>query len=309
MSCANNILSKFLSITDVGIIILDEKLNILLWNSFVANVTGICNEAAMGKGIYEILPSLNKNYFRKSIDIVLNNGHKMFFSAALHRKLISDHRELNTKIGRVEIADKSFIMLELIDVTNQFVRVKQLKKYIKELYLLNKELKEKEKIIKKMAYYDDLTGVANRTLFYKLAGKLLSNAKRNNSILGVMFVDVDNFKNINDTYGHKTGDHVLTEVAHMLKKCTRKSDVVCRFGGDEFLVLLSDLKDYDNFEIIASRILNEKNKILGCDGEKIDLSISIGASFYPNDGDNINDLIEKADKAMYRIKNTRKSAK
>ena len=95
---------------------------------------------------------------------------------------------------------------------------------------------------------------------------------------------------------------MLTEVAHMLKKCTRKSDVVCRFGGDEFLVLLSDLKDYDNFEIIASRILNEKNKILGCDGEKIDLSISMGASFYPNDGDNIDDLIEKADKAMYRIK-------
>ncbi len=306
MSYVNNIVSEFLSKTDVGVIILDEKFDILFWNNFMTSVTGICNETAIGKNIYKILPNLNKNYFKKSMDIVLNNGHEMFFSAALHKKLISNKRELNIKICKVEIDDRRFVMLTLIDVTNQFARVKELKKYIKQLHLLNKELKEKEKIIEKMAYYDHLTGVANRALFYKLAENLLSNAKRNNSILGVIFLDIDNFKEINDTYGHKTGDRVLTELAQILTKCTRKSDVVSRFGGDEFLVLLSNIKDYDDFEIIVSRISNEKNKILGCDGEKIDLSISMGISFYPNDGDNIDDLIEKADKAMYEAKNAGK---
>lgn len=306
MRYMNKIVYDILNKIDIGIVILSEKLEVLLWNSFMERTTGISKKMSIGKGFYEILPNLNKDYFRKSIDSVLNSGYEMFFSAAMHEKLINDNQDLNIKISRIDNCDRKLIMLEFVDVTNQFVRIGQLKEYINKLYLLNKKLKEKEKIIQKLAYYDSLTGLANRTLFYKFAEKFLSNAKRNNTIFGLLLIDIDNFKNINDTYGHNAGDDALIEVANILKKCTRKSDVVSRFGGDEFLVLLSNIKDYKDHNIVISRILNEEKKILSSYGEEIKFSLSIGASFYPYDGNNICDLMIKADEAMYKVKKAKR---
>ena len=120
--------------------------------------------------------------------------------------------------------------MECIDVTSQMLRVNQLKEYSNELYLLNKELKE----IEKLAYYDQLTGLANRTFFDDVAKKFLEKAKRNNSKIGLMFIDIDQFKEINDMYGHKIGDKTIVEVANILCKNTRKCDIVSRYGGDEF---------------------------------------------------------------------------
>lgn len=306
MRYMNKIIYDILNKIDVGIVILNEDLEILLWNSFMEHTTGLSGKMSIGKDFFDVLPNLNKNYFRESIDRVLTSGYEMFFSAAMHGKLINNNQDLNIKINRLDNFDKKFIMLEFIDVTNQFVRIKQLKEYINKLYLLNKELKEKEKTIQKLAYYDSLTGTANRTLFYKFAERFLSNAKRTNGILGLLLIDIDNFKNINDTYGHKAGDDALIEVANTLKSCIRKSDVVSRFGGDEFLVLLSNIKNYKDYNIVISRILNKKNKILSYKGDKINISLSIGASFYPHDGNEICDLIMKADEAMYRVKKAKR---
>lgn len=139
-------------------------------------------------------------------------------------------------------------------------------------------------------------------LFYEIAERFLNEAKRNNSLLGLMFIDVDNFKSINDTYGHKAGDKALAEIAGMLTKCTRKNDVVARFGGDEFLILLPYIKNFDNYKVIASRITKSRNKIKNSNGEDINISLSIGVSFYPYDGESINELMEQADKAMYDAK-------
>lgn len=295
---------------DIGVIILNKRHQVLLWNGYMEHITGKNDKEVAGKDFFEVFPNLNKNYFKKSIDRVIKSGYEMFFSAAMHKRQISNSKDLNIKISRVENCGKKLIVIEFIDVTNQLARIKQLREYIKKLYLLNKELKEKEKTIQKLAYYDNLTGVANRALFYKFAEKILSKAKRNNSIFGLLLIDVDNFKEINDTYGHKIGDDVLIEVAKILTKCTRKSDIVSRFGGDEFLILLSEIRDYADCKIVTSRILNERNKTVKCNGIEINISLSIGISFYPKDGKNICDLMTKADEAMYinkksnRLKNT-----
>jgi PleD family two-component response regulator len=127
----------------------------------------------------------------------------MFFSAAMHQDLMHTEERFNIKISRIQDENRTSLLLEFHNVTGQMAQVKQLKKYIKELYHVNKELKEKEKEIEYLAYYDQLTGVANRTLFYILAEKYIQNAKRNNSLLGIMFIDIDKFKSINDTYGHQ----------------------------------------------------------------------------------------------------------
>lgn len=285
-----------------GIVILNDRLEILLWNGYMEAITGIHKLDVLDKNIYQVLPNLNKSCYMNSINHIIHDGYKGFFSSSMHEGLINHKRKLNLKISKFEKDEAVFLLLEFIDVTNQMTRVDQLKNYVKELSLLNKNLQEKEKVIKNLAYYDQLTKVANRTMFYKHAEKILCTAKRNNSLLGLMFVDVDRFKCINDTYGHEIGDQVLIRVAHMLTEATRKNDVVARFGGDEFLVLLTDIKSYNNYQVIVSRIMNTTNSIMNCQGEEIDISLSIGVSFYPDDGDNIDALIVKADEAMYMAK-------
>lgn len=298
----NRILYDIFNNLDEGIIILNEELEISLWNYNMECITGISKKKVIRNNIYKVMPGLNMNYINKAIEDVKNTGCKMFFSAAMHKGLVSNRENLNLKISRLECGRSRLLLLEFIDVTNQVKQIYKLKSYVHELYKVNKELREKEKIIRNLAYYDKLTGVANRTLFYELAKELLDNAKRSNTMLGLMFIDVDKFKSINDTYGHDTGDKVLIKVAEILKDAIRKNDIVARHGGDEFLILLPYIKDISNCENIVSRIVNSKNKIINYNGNSINISMSMGISLYPDDGNSIDILIAEADKAMYNAK-------
>lgn len=302
MISLDRILYDILDSINEGIIILNEDLKILFWNGHMKSLTNIDEEDVINNCIYDVIPNLNKGYFKELMNGVINSGRNMFLSAAMHKNLLNSNKDLNLKISRIERDKLSFVLIEFIDVTNQFLRIHQLKKYIDALYFLNKELKEKEKTINKLAYYDSLTGLANRMLFYNIADKLYINAKKSNSLLGLMFIDVDKFKSINDTYGHIKGDEVIVHVANILKEYTRKEDIVARFGGDEFLILLPAIKSYDDCKVVASRILNGGNKLLSCGEEQIKISLSIGISLLRHDGNNINELVLKADKAMYMAK-------
>ncbi|WP_228725099.1 GGDEF domain-containing protein [Caproicibacter fermentans] len=198
--------------------------------------------------------------------------------------------------------DQKRLLLEFTEVTDSFERIRQLRESISQLRLLNQELKQKEKAIQSLAYYDQLTGVANRALFYELAEKFLRAAERNHEVLGLMFIDVDNFKQINDTYGHEAGDKVLVQIAGILTAATRRNDVVARYGGDEFLILLPQINAPDNYKIVVSKILQAKRDAIVCNGISVEICLSVGVSFYPQDGDSIDQLIVKADRAMYIAK-------
>lgn len=296
-------LFHILNYVNEGIIITNDKLDILFWNEHMERITDIKQEHALDNNLYNTIPSMDRNYFKEAIKSVIEKDYKYFFSSSMHKGLISANGEFNLKVSGFKKDGCKYLIFECIDVTSQITRINQLKEYANELYFLNKELKKKEKEIEKLAYYDRLTGVANRTLFYNMAEKFLDSAKRNNEKLGLMFIDIDRFKDINDMYGHKIGDKVLVEVANLLTKNTRKNDIVSRHGGDEFLILLPDIKSYANYKIIASRIANVNKRVKVHDKLEIKIPLSIGVSFYPRDGDSIDELISKADKAMYCVKN------
>ncbi len=153
-----------------------------------------------------------------------------------------------------------------------------------------------------LAYHDGLTALPNRGLFNKLLSQAISQARRYHRQLAVAFIDLDRFKQINDTLGHEAGDELLKEVANRLKACVRNSDTVARLGGDEFVVLLTELADEHYAAIVAQKIITSVAKPFALLGQEFRVTASIGISSYPKDGPDEQTLTKNADIAMYQAK-------
>ena len=165
------------------------------------------------------------------------------------------------------------------------------------------ELEESQRQLTRMAFYDSLTGLPNRVLFYERLQQQLQLDQRHNQKSGIMFIDLDKFKLINDNYGHDIGDKLLQVAAQRISDCfTRKCDTVARIGGDEFTVLLPDIKDTHDCTVMAENILSRFRLPIHIDELTLKTSPSIGIAFAPDSGCNVNSLMKNADTAMYRAK-------
>lgn len=285
-----------------GVVILDEDFRIVLANASFLGFFGKGRENFTGVELRDVLPGFGKPLYHRLFTETLNSGCCFFLSAAIHKDLLDCREKFNIRLSRIG-KEKAYLLLEFIDVTAEFTRIQELRGNMKKLVRINRRLAEKEKSIRSLAYYDSLTGVANRTFFLEVADRTIQAAERNNDLIGLMFVDVDQFKAINDTYGHEKGDGILCHVAKVLTNSTRKTDLVARYGGDEFLVLLPKLKEERDSIVIAEKI-NHRNRISSsCCG--FDVSFSIGVSFYPQNGKSLKELIRKADRAMYAAKHAK----
>ena len=153
-----------------------------------------------------------------------------------------------------------------------------------------------------LAYYDALTGLPNRQLFYDRIGQAIVHAKRDGSGFAILFIDLDRFKDINDSLGHSFGDKLLQAAACRIKGVVRETDTVSRLGGDEFTIFLSETGSERDVAAIASSIVQSSEIPLDVDGRKIHLTASVGIARYPNDGRDVDTLVKNADVAMYRAK-------
>lgn len=164
--------------------------------------------------------------------------------------------------------------------------------------------KEEERIIH-LAYHDGLTDLFNHKFFYERLREETSRANRYDSKFGVMYIDMDKFKEINDTYGHDYGDLVLKEIAKRILACTRKNDIAARIGGDEFALLLLNIKSSRDVEMVVDKLQKAMESPVIAGNKKLSIRASIGSSIFPDDGSNADYLIKLADKAMYDMKNKR----
>ncbi|MFK5986143.1 MAG: PAS domain S-box protein [Pseudomonadota bacterium] len=162
--------------------------------------------------------------------------------------------------------------------------------------------KQAENKITYMAQHDLLTNLPNRRLFEELSNLELHTAKRNKGGLAILFIDIDHFKLVNDTLGHAVGDEVLQKIATRLQALVRKSDIVSRFGGDEFVILLSSQGSSDGAQKIAQAIVNSISSPFQIEGQLASVGASIGIAIYPANGNSVDALIQVADKSMYRAK-------
>ncbi|NEU29790.1 EAL domain-containing protein [bacterium LRH843] len=200
--------------------------------------------------------------------LLKKNGEEMFVEAAFS-PIIDEHKRVNN------------LVLVMRDIT---------------------ERKKTEHTIYHLAYHDTLTELPNRRFFMEYVRKEVYRAKRNQSQLAVMFLDVDHFKNVNDSCGHEVGDLVLTEAAKRIRACLRSNDIVARIGGDEFTVLLTNVKSMTEVQGVAQRIKESFQESISSGDKTHELSCSIGISLFPTDGVDVDELLKRADTALYVVK-------
>lgn len=192
------------------------------------------------------------------------------------RTLLLNARQIEQEVGKERI-----ILLAIEDITER-------KKY--------------EEKIQQMAFHDSLTGLPNRKLFSDRLGIVLAQAKRNKKKVGIVMLDLDNFKDVNDTLGHDVGDTLLKAVAERLSVILRKSDTVARFGGDEFVLIFPDMEVIEEAIQVVQKIIDRFHKPFLIDTHQLVVTTSIGIAVYPNDGMDEEILMKNADIAMYQAK-------
>lgn len=166
----------------------------------------------------------------------------------------------------------------------------------------DRELRSKQNRLDYLAHHDTLTGLPNRLLFHDRLHHAIQKALRTQQKIGLLFLDLDRFKNINDSLGHQMGDQLLKQVAHRLTNIIRQSDTLARLGGDEFVIALEEDADSRNICAVAQKIIDTLAKVFHIDDNELYITASIGISLFPNNGETVESLMKSADVAMYRAK-------
>ena len=214
-----------------------------------------------------------------------------------HTRVVHNHK---TKDG-----DDRYIELSvapLFDKEKNCIGVIESARDITSHLHIQNELREQKNMLDYQAHHDALTGLPNRVLLNDRLTQVIEKAKRNSSKFALLFIDLDHFKEINDSLGHLIGDEILKTVSSRLKESLRDEDTVARLGGDEFVVILEELHEVQDSSLIATKILETLSQPINVKGNILYVSASIGLSVYPNDGDSAQNLLKYADSAMYKAK-------
>lgn len=272
----------------ISLIEIDHRGMIENWNLEAENTFQHKAEEVMGQNVYELLVPKND----------ISNIDHLITSAWQSNQIITSINKNIRKDGQELLCHWANLPFETED--------KNRKRVICMARDITQE-KAMEEQLYKAAHYDDLTGLPNRTLVLSLLKEAIADAKRHGMQLALMFVDLDDFKAINDTFGHLAGDKVLKQLAERIQHSLRESDLVGRLSGDEFLVVIKDLNGTEHLEQLRSKILDAIQMPIIVENKTLEMHASIGTSLYPKDTQDIQQLIQIADQSMYKIKAAFKS--
>lgn len=209
-----------------------------------------------------------------------------------------DHKIRALKVGAKDFVAKPFDLVEVKSRIHNMLEVR----------LLYKQLDQYNQVLESLALHDALTGLPNRRLLMDRLSLAIAHAHRNKCTMAVMNLDLDGFKQINDTLGHDAGDILLGMVAARLVGTVRQEDTVARLGGDEFVIALWELSHSDGVAELASKVVQAVSRPYNIQGHGVRMTVSIGVSIYPTHGDKVDMLMKNADLALYEAKHTGKNA-
>ncbi|GBG15426.1 diguanylate cyclase [Novimethylophilus kurashikiensis] len=270
-----------------GVVITDDKAVITAINKGFTEITGYTEDDILGHPIYRLRSDEHgKEFYHAIWHVVIQEGR--WRGEVWNRR--KDGSAFPGWLTITEVADADGNAINYVAVFSDVSEVRQVENRLQEL-----------------VNHDPLTGLPNRRLLNELMGHAIKRAEREQSMIGVLFIDLDRFKTINDSLGHQMGDKLLVEVASRLRSAMRESDAVARLGGDEFVVMVDDLRDIEDARLIAQKIIASLHQEFIIEGKEFFIGASIGISVYPNHGREVDDLLKAADIAMYQVKNQGKN--
>ncbi|MEH7246142.1 diguanylate cyclase [Neobacillus niacini] len=272
-------------------VIVQNKHHIVLVNPAGVELLGQeCSKTMIGRSIWEFIDSENKESIEyKLIEMIKKN--KIDKPEQFEERLIRwDNKEFYAEITAIPMVFNGEPVMQILlkDITDR---------------------KMSESELESLAFFDSLTGIRNRRSFHDLLELSIETAVKNGEQLALLYMDLDNFKDVNDTFGHDMGDELLKQIANRLINNVRENSVLGRIGGDEFLILLKDIKGFRNVEKIARRLYKVLQQPYQIKEHYIKTTASIGISIYPKDGTSSETLIKFADQALYSAKETRNQLK
>ncbi len=274
----------------------------IILNQAYCQLTGYPLEILMEKSDYDIFPKHEADAFWSQNELVFQTGQAQENEEELTDAFGTTHLIATKKSLHKDAAGNVFLVGIIRDITERKRAEQELRQTAAELTRANIELKLSEDRLRYLAYHDALTGLGNRKYFHESLSQSLEQARSNNQLVAVMYLDLDGFKQVNDTLGHDTGDQLLKVVAQRLTNGLRNSDIVSRLGGDEFTVILTGIPQAEYAARVAEKILQALSQVFVLEGQNVFVTVSIGISIYPLDGEVEETLIKRADTAMYSAK-------
>lgn len=289
------------------IFVKNEQHQWIVLNEAYCEFIGYPNRLLIEKSDYDFFPKHEADVFREQDELIFQTHQpqeheEKFTDAYGNTYLIATKRSLHK-----DAAGNYFLVGVIRDITQRKIIEEELKRTAAELFRSNNELKRKEDHLRYLAYHDPLTGLSNRKFFTEQLYESLHWAQSNNLLLALLFIDLDGFKQVNDTLGHEMGDRLLVTVAQRLSNSLRGSDTVSRLGGDEFTVILRAIPNEQVAARVAEKILATITEPIVLDGYTTTVSASIGISIYPLNSQDCETLIKQADQAMYIAKHQGKN--
>ncbi len=284
------------------IFVKNEQHQWIVLNEAYCRFIGYPNRLLIEKSDYDFFPKHEADAFRQQDDLVFRTQQPQEHEEEFTDADGQTHQIATKRSLHKDSAGNFFLVGVIRDITQRKLMEEQLKRTAADLFRSNNELKLKEGHLRYLAYHDPLTGLSNRKFFAEQLYESLHWAQQNNLLLGVLFLDLDGFKQVNDTLGHETGDRLLMTIAGRLSNSLRASDTVSRLGGDEFTVILRAIPNVQIAAKVAEKILTSITKPIVLDGYAIRVSASIGISVYPYNSQDSETLMKQADAAMYRAK-------
>jgi len=255
---------------------------------------------------YDVFPEAEADVFRQQDDTVFRTEQECHNEEAFtDRSGFTHHIETKRSLHK-DAAGNRFLVGIIRDITERKRMEDELKRTTAELVRSNAELQRSATQLSHVANHDSLTGLPNRKLFHERLEQAIAWAKEKEQLVALLFLDLDGFKQINDTKGHDIGDLLLTAVARRLMGCLRGSDTVARLGGDEFTVILPGIPSSQDAARVATKLLTTLARPFELDGHLISITSSVGISLYPHQASDLEALLKEADNAMYRAKQSGK---
>ncbi|MBE9000366.1 CHASE2 domain-containing protein [Nostoc sp. LEGE 12447] len=289
------------------IFVKNEQHQWIVLNEAYCRFIGYPNKLLIEKSDYDFFPKHEADVFRQQDDLVFRTEKPQEHEEEFTNADGQTHQIATKRSLHKDAAGNFFLVGVIRDITQRKLMEEHLKRTAAELFQSNNELKLKEDHLRYLAYHDPLTGLSNRKFFAEQLYESLHWAQHNNLLLGLLFIDLDGFKQVNDTLGHETGDRLLMTIAGRLSNSLRASDTVSRLGGDEFTIILRAIPNVQIAAKVAEKILSSITKPIVLDGYAIRISASIGISVYPYNSQDSENLIKQADAAMYRAKHLGKN--